>query len=392
MATIRIYLDTRSSGMDAPLKLAVNHNSGTSFIPLNVRVRPDQWERRTQEVVNHPNGRRINLLLSGKRNAAERVILALSDSGEVNSLTATDIRDRIWAELDPGRKSRVTFLSRLERVKGLKERENTRNTYEWTEKKLKDFDPGLKERGFGDITVDYLKDLDLFYSDLSLTSRSILFRCIRSVFNDAIDAKVTTEYPFRSFRIKNPPVKKKALSLDEMRLLSTCKGEYRDMFMLMFYFRGINVGDLLSARKEQIKDGRFEYRRSKVGSLFSIKVEPEAQEIIERHRGENYLLSPLDRYKDYKDYLHHLNAGLKKIGAERGKNNKILTDGYFPGLSTNWARHTWASIGINLDIPKETISRGMGHGYGLSVTDIYIDFDMKKVDEANRKIIDAIGG
>jgi hypothetical protein len=32
----------------------------------------------------------------------------------------------------------------------------------------------------------------------------------------------------------------------------------------------------------------------------------------------------------------------------------------------------------------------MGHGGGL--TDIYIDFDMKKVDEANRKIIDAVCG
>ena len=33
--------------------------------------------------------------------------------------------------------------------------------------------------------------------------------------------------------------------------------------------------------------------------------------------------------------------------------------------------------------------QALGHG-GYSVTDIYIEFDMKKVDEANRKVIDYV--
>ena len=158
----------------------------------------------------------------------------------------------------------------------------------------------------------------------------------------------------------------------------------------MFYFRGVNIGDLLMAKRDQIVNGRLEYRRNKVGTLFSIKIEPEAQAILDRYKGEKHLLSPLDRYKDYKDYLHHLNAGLKRIGCQRGKNNKVLSEGLFPKLSSNWARHSWATIGINLGISKDTISRGMGHSSGLKVTDIYIDFDMRLVDEANRKIMDAV--
>ena len=63
----------------------------------------------------------------------------------------------------------------------------------------------------------------------------------------------------------------------------------------------------------------------------------------------------------------------------------------FPGLSIYWARHTWATIASELDIPKETIAKALGHG-GSSVTDIYIDFDMRKVDEANRKVIDYVNG
>ena len=54
-----------------------------------------------------------------------------------------------------------------------------------------------------------------------------------------------------------------------------------------------------------------------------------------------------------------------------------------------WALHTSATIASSLDIPKETIAAALGHG-GNTVTDIYIDFDQKKVDEANRKVIDHV--
>ena len=59
----------------------------------------------------------------------------------------------------------------------------------------------------------------------------------------------------------------------------------------------------------------------------------------------------------------------------------------FPKLTTYWARHTWPTIAASLDIPKETIAAALGHG-GNTVTDIYIDFDRRKVDEANRKVMD----
>ena len=37
-------------------------------------------------------------------------------------------------------------------------------------------------------------------------------------------------------------------------------------------------------------------------------------------------------------------------------------------------------------IPKETIAAALGHG-GNTVTDIYIEFDYRKVDEANRRVL-----
>jgi len=41
-----------------------------------------------------------------------------------------------------------------------------------------------------------------------------------------------------------------------------------------------------------------------------------------------------------------------------------------------------------LDIPKETISAALGHEIGSEITGIYIDYNLRKVDEANRKVVD----
>lgn len=58
-------------------------------------------------------------------------------------------------------------------------------------------------------------------------------------------------------------------------------------------------------------------------------------------------------------------------------------------VSPYWARHTWATIAAELEIPKETIAAALGHG-GNSVTDIYINFNQKKIDDANRRVIDYV--
>lgn len=118
-------------------------------------------------------------------------------------------------------------------------------------------------------------------------------------------------------------------------------------------------------------------------------MEPEALEIINRYRGCGQLLDMMDRYKSSTYFGQHLNRALQRIGAveRRGRGGKKYFEPLCPGITTYWARHSWATIAASLDIPKETIAAGLGHG-GNTVTDIYIDFDRRKVDEANRRVLD----
>jgi site-specific recombinase XerD len=233
-----------------------------------------------------------------------------------------------------------------------------------------------------DIDYSFLKRFEAYLlQTLAINTVSIILRNIRAVFNEAIKEKIISKdlYPFETFHIKNEETRKRSLSVEKLiyirdKPLQSQLARHRDIFMLMFYFIGINIKDLCSPLI-QINNRRIEYRRGKTKKLYSIRIEPEADKILKHHKkGKQHLFNFLDNYKNTETYKGIINRNLKKL---------------HPKLSTNWARHTWATIAAELDIPKETIGAALGHK-GNSVTDIYIQFNQKKIDEANRKIIDYV--
>lgn len=267
---------------------------------------------------------------------------------------------------------------------------------------------GRLDLSFDDITFDWLNRFERFLKiqhldaegkeiegmrRLKANSIALHLRNIRAVVNAAIDEELTTLYPFRKFKIKQEETLKRSLTVEELRALRDYPCEphqekYRDLFMLTFYLIGINGIDLFALT--DVQNGRIEYRRSKTGRLFSIKVEPEAQAIIDKYKGENHLLDVLDNYRNYRDFTHRMNDALGKIGKveRKGLGGKKIREPLFPKLTTYWARHTWATLAAELDIPDETISLALGHSSGNRVTNIYINRNRKKVDDANRRVID----
>lgn len=226
-------------------------------------------------------------------------------------------------------------------------------------------------------------------------------RDIRAVFNFAIDEEMTDLYPFRKFKIKSTPTMKRSLSADDIRMIATMpllpwQEEYRDVFMLIFYLIGINIVDLFSLTHENVQNGRIVYTRRKTKRIYSIKIEPEAQEILERRKGTTHLIDVADRYKDHTNFTSRFNKALKTFGTwevDEHHKQKVRYKPYWDFLSSYWARHSWATIAYNdCNIPVDVISQALGHSMGNRVTMVYINSDSKKVDEANRKVIEKVRG
>lgn len=275
----------------------------------------------------------------------------------------------------------------------------TAGLYEQTARKVEAFD---RDATFDSITPGWLREFEKFCSStMSVNGMGILFRNIRTVFNQARKDGVTEKYPFLNYQIRHEETRKRSLTVEQIRRIRDvgCRNgqmaEYRDMWMLMFYLIGINSKDLFLAKKSQLANGRLEYRRAKTGKLYSIKVEPEAMDIIERHKGNGeYLLDVMDRYSDYLEYTRLMNSALKKLGMEYrqyggyDKESKPIEE----GLSTYYARHSWATVAADIDVSFEVISAALGHSIANPTTAIYINFNQKKVDEANRRLIDHLNG
>lgn len=333
-----------------------------------------------------------NIKLISLKNAAEKLLIY--EEQKLIALPPEKAKQIIVENVfgDIHVKKTEKFIDYLDEFVSFKTNPGTKSVYATTRNKLIEFDP---ECSFETMDRKWLAGFEswMIEDGMKTNAYAIHLRNIRAVFNYAIDEEITTFYPFRKFKIKKEDTAKRSLTAEQFALLRDYDCEdyqkrYRDIFVLMLYLIGINAIDLFNLK--QIINGRVEYHRAKTSKLYSIKVEPEAMEIIERYKGKDWLLNVLDEYGYYKDFLHRMGTGLKQIGptTRSGLGGKKKRDPLFPDISSYWARHTWATIAAELDIPKETISAALGHEIGSEVTSIYINFDRKKIDEANRKVID----
>ncbi len=156
----------------------------------------------------------------------------------------------------------------------------------------------------------------------------------------------------------------------------------------MFCLIGINSIDLAYA--PDISRGRLNYVRAKTHKPYSIKIEPEALAIINRYKGKNgKLVNITETSPNYKTFFNRMGKTLRKVGLQRVPGKKSTGEAILPDICTGSARTSWATIAQEeLDIPRDVIAAALGH-HTVDVTSTYLRTDWrKKVDAANRKVID----
>lgn len=246
---------------------------------------------------------------------------------------------------------------------------------------------------FDDVTFNWLERFDhalsiepimrqdkVIKTGLEVNARSIHFRNIRAVFNYAINNELIplNLYPFRRFKIKREETIKRSVEVEKLRQLFLFNGNEsqlwaRDIAFIIFGLIGINTKDLYNL--SEITDRSISYKRAKTKRIYTITLEPEIKEILFKYKSDSGLV--------FKDQIE-----LKSFGVKINKHLKaICTALGYDKMTTYSLRHSWATIAAELDIPKETIAAALGHT-DKSITNVYINFNQKKIDDANRNVLD----
>ena len=409
LAKISFYLDKRFLNKEGKchVKIAIRRNGKSAYILTGIYVQPEKWTNNT--VVGDKDARFLNMILAQKKAEVDKAYLELSTAGLCFQKSVPEIVELILERIDPDyalecQKKRDQeynathgFFARFSLFCNTKENPGTRGLYLATLSKVTDFcisnGDNVDNLRFDDIKSSWLEAFEKYCLKTERQNTvSIHLRNIRAVFNAAIDDDITTNYPFRKFKIKKEETVDKSYSAQELRTLFNYQcypgGEQEavDIFKLMFCLIGINSIDLANLTT-QVK-GRVEYRRAKTQKYYSIKVEPEAAEIIEKYRGEEHLVDILERCPNYKTYFNRLAKTLRKVGKERVDGKKSTGKAILPDVCTGSARTSWATIAQEeLDIPRDIIAAALGH-HTIDVTSTYLRTDWKKkVDEANRKVL-----
>lgn len=407
--------------------LQISAHLKTIRVPTDVTVTKENWIK-TGQVQGGKTGDKIaaskNVRLTQIKNGCDLKIINNQDKVDlmdVDQLKSFLLSEKEIVETD-------FFIYCEKRIQELKVLKNdvSANLHKFTMEKVNEF-WGKRKLDFNEITVRFLEQFESYclntprktqkklkpdepeevLKPMRVNGIAVYMRYIRSIINGAISDNLTTNYPFRKFKIKTEVTRNRNLSIGAIRAIRDFNTEdkrqeiARDVFILQFCLLGINMKDLFFLTPKDIIEGRLQFHRAKTGRFYNIKIEPEAQKIMDKYKGMKYLLWFADQclaerseqitkfarknpfqYKDESSFTKMVNENLFEIQKALKINSSVKITTYF-------CRHSVASIMRELSISIDDISLCLGHSSPEKhVTKIYINEDFIRADKANRKLLD----
>lgn len=327
----------------------------------NIYLKPEHWDRRTSQVIVHPQADDLNSMLFEFVLHLQGVELALWKRGVPATLSL--LKDA----MKKNRPVNVTFpVFAKEYVTHSDRRESTKENLYTTITVLQEFRPGLD---FKDITYTFLKDFEVYLREKGNGVNTVAkhLRQLRTLVNEAINQGYihADAYPFRKFKIKQEKGRHEFLTPDELRKMENLEVNDRklrhvlDAFLFCCYV-GLRFSDFC-----QLKQSNFIKVNGKKWLHFkSIKTGIELR--LPLHLlFEGKALSILDRYNIAEFASLGSNSEVNKalsviVGMARIKKH----------VTYHTARHTCATLLIHQGVPITTVQKLLGHT-SVKTTEIY---------------------
>lgn len=399
---IVISLDTRRAKQDGtyPLMMRLGHNERTTSIPLNIALKAEHWDTKKRLVRKSYGGAesvtRLNMQLDKRRRDAMAIILKLQEEGRLQTLSLTEIKERI---LQSGQsQSFYKFSEQLIADLTQAKRIGTARSYRDVLNVVRGFMKG-KELTFQKITYDWLNRFEASHigKGNSYNGLAVYMRTIRAIYNKAIKTGIVEKefYPFNDYKLKTVPTEKRALDWDLLKRVIEAEIEpdhpcfhARNYFVASYLMYGMNYVDMAFLRRENIKDGRIQYRRRKTSKLYDIKITTNLNKILSYYlnetEGAEYVFpiikrdSALMQYRDIEWSRKRYNKKLKALAELCGIEQK---------LTSYVSRHSFATQAMLQEVPITAISSMLGHS-SLKTTQVYLkSLPSNILDEYNDRIV-----
>lgn len=200
---------------------------------------------------------------------------------------------------------------------------------------------------------------------ISDTSINIRMTHLKALLNAAVTEGIVEYkvFPFRGYKMPTKNVRETWITKEELKKLR--EAEFagvsaqrhtvaRDLFMLSFYFAGINLTDLMDAKLDgdTINFVRKKTAAKKTGEKgVSLTIQPEARTIIDKYLAEDGKLNFGYNYSQYEQFRSFVTKGLNKIGEDLGFEKKLM---FYS------ARKTFVQFGQQLGIPLYVLEYAIG--------------------------------
>lgn len=345
----------------ALVQVEASLNQRKIYFKTNIYLKPEHWDKRTSQVIVHPQANDLNAMLFEFVLHLQGVELALWKRGVPATLSL--LKDA----MKKNRPVNVTFpVFAKEYVQHSDRRQSTRENLITTINVLQEFRPGLD---FKDITYTFLKDFEVYLREKGNGVNTVAkhLRQLRTLVNEAINQGYihADAYPFRKFKIKQEKGRHEFLTPDELKKLENLEVSDRklrhvlDAFLFCCYV-GLRFSDFC-----QLTPANFIRVNGKRWLHFkSIKTGIELR--LPLHLlFEGKALAILDRYNIAEFASLGSNSEVNKalsVIAGMARIKKHIT--------YHTARHTCATLLIHQGVPITTVQRLLGHT-SVKTTEVY---------------------
>lgn len=199
----------------ALVQVEASLNQRKIYFKTNIYIKPEHWDKRTSQVIGHPQANDLNSMLFEFVLHLQGIELALWKRGVPATLSL--LKDA----MKKNRPINITFpIFAKEYVQHSDRRESTKENLFTTITVLQEFRPGLD---FKDITYTFLKDFEVYLREKGNGINTVAkhLRQLRTLVNEAINQGYihADAYPFRKFKIKQEKGRHEFLTPDELKKL-----------------------------------------------------------------------------------------------------------------------------------------------------------------------------